>query len=206
MKNQKVLTLLGDSIIDNKFYVKNSEYSVTEHIENISSFQVEMIAVDGDTTKEVLSNQIGKIQNSSTHIVLSVGGNDLLQNLDLLFLESESMISSLETSFDLIASIHEKYETIIENLLQHNAKILLCTVYEGDLESDLNLARVNKAGQSLLKMFNDTIYFLSNKYNLNVLELRNIFTEKTDYANPIEPSHIGGEKLANQIVEWVNLD
>ena len=64
MKNQKALTLLGDSIIDNKFYVKNSEYSVTEHIENISSFQVEMIAVDGDTTKEDLSNQIGKIPNS----------------------------------------------------------------------------------------------------------------------------------------------
>ena len=73
-----------------------------------------MIAVDGDTTKEVLSNQIGKIPNSSTHIVLSVGGNDLLQNLDILFLESESMLSSLEASFDLIASIHEKYETIIE--------------------------------------------------------------------------------------------
>ena len=50
---------------------------------------------------------------------------------------------------------------------------------------------------------NDTIHFLGKKYDLEVLELRNIFTEVSDYANPIEPSHKGGEKLAKEIINWL---
>ncbi len=41
------------------------------------------------------------------------------------------------------------------------------------------------------------------KLKVEVLELRNIFTEVSDYANPIEPSHTGGQKLAKAIIEWV---
>ena len=81
--------------------------------------------------------------------------------------------------------------------------MLLCTVYEGDLESDLLLAEYDKAGQVMLKMHNDTVYYLASKFEVDVLELRNIFTNKEDYANPIEPSHIGGEKLAKAIIQWM---
>ena len=52
-------------------------------------------------------------------------------------------------------------------------------------------------------MMNDSILFLGKKYDIEVLELRNIFTEVRDYANPIEPSHSGGEKLAKAIIDWV---
>ena len=79
----------------------------------------------------------------------------------------------------------------------------LCTVYEGDLESDVLLADYDKAGQAMLKMHNDTVYYLASKFEVDVLELRNIFTNKEDYANPIEPSHIGGEKLAKAIIQWM---
>ena len=41
------------------------------------------------------------------------------------------------------------------------------------------------------------------KLKVEVLELRNIFTEVSDYANPIEPSHKGGEKLAKEIINWL---
>ena len=47
------------------------------------------------------------------------------------------------------------------------------------------------------------VYKTANKYNADVLELRHIFTLPEDYANPIEPSHIGGEKLAQSIVQWI---
>ena len=56
----------------------------------------------------------------------------------------------------------------------------------------------------MVSSFNDMVYKTANKYNADVLELRHIFTSSEDYANPIEPSHIGGEKLAKSIVEWVN--
>lgn len=197
------VSLLGDSIIDNKVYVGEGELSVTEHLQHKSSSYFTMIAVDGDTTKDVLDNQLDNLKESVSHIVLSIGGNDLLQNLHLLQDETSGMKFALEKCSELISQIQENYIKILEHLSQYDAKVLLCTVYEGDLESDLLLAKYDKAGQVMLKMHNDTVYYLASKFEVDVLELRNIFTYKEDYANPIEPSHIGGEKLARAIIQWM---
>ena len=197
------VSLLGDSIIDNKVYVGDSELSVTEHLHHNSSSNFTMIAVDGDTTEEVLENQLDILKEPVSHIVLSIGGNDLLQNLHLLQDETSGMKFALEKSSELIGEIQENYTKILEHLSQYDAKVLLCTVYEGDLKSDLMLAQFDKAGQVMLKMHNDTVYYLASKFDVDVLELRNIFTNKEDYANPIEPSHIGGEKLAKAIIQWM---
>jgi len=197
------VSLLGDSIIDNKVYVGEGELSVTEHLQHKSSSYFTMIAVDGDTTKDVLDNQLDNLKESVSHIVLSIGGNDLLQNLHLLQDETSGMKFALEKCSELISQIQENYIKILEHLSQYDAKVLLCTVYEGDLESDLLLAKYDKAGQVMLKMHNDTVYYLASKFEVDVLELRNIFTNKEDYANPIEPSHIGGEKLAKAIIQWL---
>ena len=197
------VSLLGDSIIDNKVYVGEGELSVTEHLQHNSPSYFTMIAVDGDTTEEVLDNQLDNLKEPVSHIVLSIGGNDLLQNLHLLQDETSGMKFALEKCSELINEIQENYIKILEHLSQYDAKVLLCTVYEGDLESDLLLAEYDKAGQVMLKMHNDTVYYLASKFEVDVLELRNIFTNKEDYANPIEPSHIGGEKLAKAIIQWM---
>ena len=31
-----------------------------------------------------------------------------------------------------------------------------------------------------------------------------IFVDEQDYANPIEPSHVGGGKLAEEILVWLS--
>ena len=197
------VSLLGDSIIDNKIYVEEGELSVTEHLQHNSSSNFTMIAVDGDTTEDVLKNQLDNLKEPVSHIVLSIGGNDLLQNLHILQDETIGMKFALEKSSELIGEIQENYTKILEHLSQYDAKVLLCTVYEGDLKSDVLLAEYDKAGQAMLKMHNDTVYYLASKFDVDVLELRNIFTNKEDYANPIEPSHIGGEKLAKAIIQWM---
>ena len=197
------VSLIGDSIIDNKVYVEEGELSVTEHLQHNSSSNFTMIAVDGDTTEDVLENQLDNLKEPVSHIVLSIGGNDLLQNLHLLQDETSGMKFALEKSSELIGEIQENYTKILEHLSNYDAKVLLCTVYEGDLKSDVMLAQFDKAGQAMLKMHNDTVYYLASKFEVDVLELRNIFTNKEDYANPIEPSHIGGEKLAKAIIQWM---
>ena len=78
------VTLLGDSIIDNKVYVESDEFSVLEHLEHISDDEFLQIALDGATTDHVLSSQLEHVSEEDTHIVLSVGGNDLLNNISFL--------------------------------------------------------------------------------------------------------------------------
>jgi hypothetical protein len=40
-------------------------------------------------------------------------------------------------------------------------------------------------------------------YKLPIIDLRQIFTSTSDYANPIEPSAIGADKLSSYILEIV---
>ena len=54
-----------------------------------------------------------------------------------------------------------------------------------------------------LTAFNDRIIRAAFARGLPLLDLRLICTEEGDYANPIEPSARGGEKIARAIAESV---
>ena len=226
----KKIILLGDSIIDNKSYVLSNELDVTEHLEKLFSNDpnvvIENHAVDGDTMHQLERDHLdSNLLSDATHIVVSIGGNDLLHNIS--FLQTTSELSKImgkgamigkwgakelnpsrnkvfeETYFEIIEPFKKQYETIVANLSNHRANLLLCTVYEGDLVDSDEFSDVSNSSKTMVSIFNDIVYRVANKFNADVLELRDIFTSSDDYANPIEPSHIGGEKLAQSIVQWI---
>jgi len=200
------ITLLRDSIIDNKTYVQQQEYSVLEHLQNISKNEFLQLAYDGDTTVNVLERQLQSQEVAkSSHLVLSIGGNDLLQNI--LFLH-EGPIENINKALSdvhkqILKPLEQRFETIVEKLSSHRANLLLCTVYEGDLGRTDEFRDVLDSSKIMVSSFNDTVYKTASKYNADVLELRHIFTSPEDYANPIEPSHVGGERLAQAIMDWI---
>jgi|TARA_B110000881_G_C18575353_1_gene518168 hypothetical protein len=199
-----VVNLLGDSIIDNKIYVGPHELSVTEHLQNLCDDAINSIAVDGHTTKDVIHNQLDLLPQYSTHQVLSIGGNDLLQNM--YFLKNQERLTAnevFEQAVGIMAPIKRRYQTIVEKLSLQDSNILLCTVYEGNLLNDPLLYDIALSSKAMVSMLNDIVYSTANTYNAEVLELRNIFTKPRDYANPIEPSHIGGSKFALEINDWI---
>ena len=200
-----VVNLLGDSIIDNKIYVGPHELSVTEHLHNLSDDVINSIAVDGHTTKDVIYAQLDLLPQYSTHQVLSIGGNDLLQNM--YFLKNQERLTTnevFEQAVGIMAPIKRRYQTIVEKLSLQDSNILLCTVYEGNLLNDPLLYDIALSSKAMVSMLNDIVYSTANTYNAQVLELRTIFTTPKDYANPIEPSHIGGGKLGKAIQRWVS--
>ncbi len=200
--------LLGDSIIDNKTYVQHGELSVLEHLEHLSNHEFQQLAYDGHTTKNVISGQINSpMISTSSHLVLSIGGNDLLNNIPFL---SEGPLENIN---DAIAGVQQyifkplikRFETIVEKLSSHRANLLLCTIYEGDLGRSDEYRGVLDSSKMMVSSFNDIVYKTAMKYKADVLELRHIFVSPEDYANPIEPSHSGGEKLAKEIIKWIDL-
>lgn len=203
--DQPVL-LYGDSIIDNKYYVSEGEKSVLEHLQTISTDEFIQIALDGDTTTDVLDKQlqVSTIKDGS-NIVLSIGGNDLLQHLPFLYESNFKNINEGLESLqnEIFSPLEERYEAIVESLSSYRANLLLLTVYEGDLGRTGEFIGVLDSSKIMASAFNDIVYKTAKKYGADVLELRHIFTSSEDYANPIEPSHIGGEKLAKAITEWV---
>ena len=223
-KVEKRIYLLGDSIIDNAPYVQKNEKDVASHLNSMykSSPQINIYnrAVDGHTMKDLLDTQLSdEGLNEATNIVVSIGGNDLLGNLYFLidamglYQGEESKVfkrtttrnkSFEDTYFEIIKPMQQEYESVVANLSNYRAKLLLCTVYEGDLVDSDEFNDVVYSSKTMLSIFNDLVYRTAQKYNAEVLELRDIFVSSEDYANPIEPSHIGGEKLAKAIKGWVD--
>jgi hypothetical protein len=50
-----------------------------------------------------------------------------------------------------------------------------------------------------LCVFNDVILRVALQHRLGIIDLRLVCTEPADYANPIEPSSRGGQKIARAI-------
>ena len=225
------MLLLGDSIIDNRSYVLEGELEVTAHLKKLYLYEPDVSitnnAVDGDTMYDLKNNHLDTPDiEEASHIIVSIGGNDLLHNIS--FLQRTSELSKImgkdaridkwgvkelnpsrnkvfeETYFEIIKPFTKQYETIVANLSSHRANLLLCTVYEGDLVDSDEFSDVNNSSKTMVSLFNDIVYKTANKYSAAVLELREIFVSPEDYANPIEPSHIGGGKLAKAIQKWVN--
>ena len=121
-----VVNLLGDSIIDNKIYVGPHELSVTEHLHNLSDDVINSIAVDGHTTKDVIYAQLDLLPQYSTHQVLSIGGNDLLQNM--YFLKNQERLTTnevFEQAVGIMAPIKRRYQTIVEKLSLQDSNLSL---------------------------------------------------------------------------------
>ena len=225
------IILLGDSIIDNRSYVLDGELDVTKHLKKLYAEQPDVFitnnAVDGDTMYDLKNNNLDTPDiEEASHIIVSIGGNDLLHNIS--FLQRTSELSKImgkdarigkwgvkelnpsrnrvfeETYFEIIKPFTKQYETIVANLSNHRAKLLLCTVYEGDLVDSDEFSDVNNSSKTMVSLFNDIVYRTANKYRADVLELSEIFVRPEDYANPIEPSHIGGGKLAKAMQKWID--
>jgi hypothetical protein len=157
------------------------------------------VAVDGDTTVD-LPARLGDVPGDATHLVVSIGGNDALANSDLLGLPIASTGDALALFGERIAGFEEDYRAALSGVLALGRETAVCTIYNGNLESDLaSLARV------ALMIFNDVILRVAIEHGLTVIDLRLVCTEPSDYANPIEPSGPGGRKIAAAIVRALGL-
>ena len=196
----KTITLVGDSIIDNISYVDPPGLCVLGHLNDLAAnWDFDQRAVDGHTTHHVLAEQLGRPIEGP--VVLSIGGNDLLKRIDML--TSTELVSPIELLEELhreAAGFRERYQIILSKL---KIPTLVFTVYNPVFKKDVSLAPMQDAAEMAIAIFNDCIQRAARNSGSDLLELRDLFTEEDDYANPIEPSNQGGRKIAEAIVKWV---
>lgn len=193
------LTLIGDSIIDNISYVEPPGLCVLGHLSEIEpNWDFDQRAVDGHTTFDVLDCQLDKPINGP--VVMSIGGNDLLKRMDILTsTEKVSAVFLLEEFHQEACEFRKRHQQILSKL---EKPALICTIYNPVFSKDPELAPLQQAAEMAISIFNDAIQHSVRNAGFDLLELRDLFTEEDDYANPIEPSDQGGRKLAEEIVRW----
>ncbi len=190
----KHIILLGDSIFDNAAYT-SGEPDVVGHLRSLlpTPWRATLCAVDGSKAQDV-EGQLKKVPADASQIMVAVGGNDTLWNLDMLDLRVPSTAKALELFRERIEQFEYAYRDAIRGVVSLGRETTVCTIYNGNLDPSLApRARI------ALMMFNDVILRVAFEMGLNVIDLRLICNETSDYANPIEPSGQGGLKIAKAV-------
>src|SRR5260370_10980230 len=204
MADMPHLVLLGGSIFDNAQYTSGGP-DVVSQVRNFlpSGWRASLLAVDGSTTFNI-PDQMQHLPKECTHLVLSVGGNNALTEASMLGISffgmtGEPASKSLDSLADISDAFESQYRSAVDACLRPGLPLAICTIYNGCFP-DKSYQRIASLA---LAIFHDVIIRVAIDRGLSVIDLRLILTAPPHYANPIERSSIGGEKIAKVIVAFV---
>ena len=191
----KHVVLLGDSIFDNGIWATGG-IAVIEHLRNIlgNGWTATLLAIDGSTT-EGIDTQLEKMPKDASLLFVSLGGNNALQNMGMLFQPARSTTDVLENFSNMTSDFQTRYSYMLKKVLKLKLPTVVCTIYFPRFP-DLHW---QKSVLSALTFYNDSIIYEAIKAGLPILDLRFVCTQDSDFTNAIEPSALGGEKIAKAI-------
>jgi hypothetical protein len=99
----------------------------------------------------------------------------------------------------LSVQFESQYAAAVEACLRPGLPLIICTIYNGCF-ADPGFQRVATV---FVALFNDVILRTAALHALPVVDLRAVCSQPADYANPIEPSSTGGEKIARALAAVV---
>jgi hypothetical protein len=189
------VVLLGDSIFDNGAYVAGGPDVVSQLRSRLpQGWNASLRAVDGATVSGV-ERQLAGLPADASHLVVSAGGNDALGSSVIL----GERVASVGEAVALLASAQEDFAAAYERMLsavqRHRLPTALCTIYDANYPEPQRRIVV-----SALALFNDVITRAAFRRGWPLIDLRLICNSPEDYANPIEPSVVGGDKIASAIL------
>src|SRR5918997_5132491 len=189
------VVLLGDSIFDNAAYVRGRP-DVIRQLRAVlpGGWTATLKAVDGAVTASV-PRQLQGLPPDASHLVISVGGNDALGNIGVLDDASRSIADALNRLAGIGDAFERGYRAMLDLVPARALPTAVCTIYDPRYP-DPRMQRLAVAG---LTIFNDAITRAAFARGLPLIDLRLVCDDDADYANPIEPSSRGGDKIARTI-------
>lgn len=193
------VVLLGDSIFDNGAYVPGEPDVVRQVRERLPrDWRATLCAVDGAVTGDV-PRQLARVPADATHLVVSAGGNDALRRSAVMRQPARVVAEAMAQLATEREGFARDYRAMLEPIVARGLPVALCTIYDARFP-DPQEQRLIVTGLSL---FNDVITREAFARRLPLIDLRLVCDEPDDYANPIEPSAKGGEKIAAVIAQVV---
>jgi hypothetical protein len=196
------VVLLGDSILDNASYVPG-EPAVIEQVRDClpRGWRATLLAVDGAVARDV-AGQLTRLPEDASHLVVSVGGNDALEHSGVFYDPARSVGEAILQLAAVRAQFQEAYRGMLAAVLAHQRPTVVCTIYDRCPFLDPDSQALAATG---LAVFNDVITREAVSRRVPILDLRVLCDELADYSSvsPIEPSAVGGAKIAEAICRIV---
>ena len=191
------IVLLGDSIFDNAIYVPDG-FSVSRHLlQSVPAWKTTLLAVDGSVTTEVV-DQLTQVPDDATYLVISTGGNDALNSIGIFYIPVNTVGEALSHLGRVRDNFQLNYHAMLKQVMAANLPVAVCTIYN-------SVPGLGDEEKTALALFNEIILQEAGMFKLPVIDLRLICNEETDYSpvSPIEPSHLGGMKIAQAVISIV---
>lgn len=191
------LVLLGDSILDNASYVNEGQPAVIDQVRRRlpGGWSATLLARDGCVIEDVRERQVPRIPTDATHLVVSAGGNNILEQIRILYEPVATIGDALRELLDSRTQFAEIHRRMVQAVLERGLPTVVCTIYNPCSEDDA----FQRAAVGALCLYNDAIIDNARRFGLPAIDLRVVCSEIADYANEIEPSAIGGAKIADVI-------
>lgn len=190
------IVLLGDSIFDNKSYVGDDPDVRTQLQEALpAGHRATLLAIDGSIIETVFA-QIKRLPANASHLMISIGGNDLLGQMHTLNNPATSTAGALLEIAQVVSVFRLTYRSLLQSVCEHEIPTTLCTLYNPRFPG----TDARQLTMTAISIFNDAIIQEAVLVGLPILEMRLICDEDTDFANPIEPSVKGGEKIVRAML------
>ena len=181
----QTIVLLGDSILKNNVYVKKG---VDQFLNDSTDRDVVSLAQDGaviGTTYKQLEHIPGDLNTNTTVCVLSVGGNNIIED----YINGSHQVEDTEH----LTTLFDSYKALVKRLREKmdKASILLLDIY---YPSDEQYKEFYPLIDRWNKMQSEFIY---------VVKISKALTQPRDFVFAIEPSDKGGKKIADSILSAV---
>mgnify|MGYP001294919817 FL=1 len=208
----KHIVLLGDSIFDNNSYVNSGELDVPNQLRSLVGHRsrITNLAVDGHKIGHV-KNQLDNLPPSATNLFVSVGGNDGLGHLSIFNSHVSTVGEALRQMYRIGNNFKKKYSEMVDLVLSYNIPTAFCSIYyprfdarslnrvQHYMSAIQNGREIQEMAMAAETIFNDIITYEIFKRKIPLIDLRVLCDDDEDFANPIEPSCIGGMKIAETI-------
>lgn len=185
LSNQDYLVLMGDSIFKNDIYVKDG-HSVGENLQS-SHGNVIVLAEDNAVISDIekqMSLIPNNAKNKNTKIVISVGGNDLLNQYNFNDVNNISHVDS----------IFNQYTSSINNIKNNiESEIILCNIYYPRSKSVVRY-------YDIIDLWNSKMKTYAKNNNFKLLRLDESVDKEEYFTNEIEPSKHGSKVISEMIL------
>jgi hypothetical protein len=192
------VVLLGDSIFDNASYVPGRPPVIDQLRQALPrGWRATLLAVDGHVTDDVVA-QLGRVPSDATHLVVSAGGNDALGESHLLAEAACTVGDALGLMAEAHSRFRQAYHAMLRAVVAIGRPVAVCTVYD-------TVPGLGPAEQVALAGFNEIILREAVAAGVAMIDLRLVCNQSADYSHvsPIEPSAVGGAKIARVIADVV---
>lgn len=171
------VVLLGDSIFDNGRYVPGRPAVIEQLRARLPrGWRATLLAVDGSIARDVPGRQLGRLPDDASHLIVSAGGNDALENSRILG-DTESPAAEAFAAFaEIQRRFQRDYQQMLTEVLAVGRPVVLCTVYDA-------VPGLEPAAVTALSAFNDVILREAARHRLPVLDLRLVCDQARDYSN-----------------------